>query len=106
MSKFSLKYQPDPMIRLDDEAQTGNFTAENGKLYKVTPTGTLNVQLPPPTQNLHFAVKDLSGDLTTNSIVLVRNGTENIDGNAANYIMDVDNQSLMLYSQMELIGSS
>ena len=98
MSKFSLKYQPDPMIRLDDEAQTGNFTAENGKLYKVTPTGTLNVQLPPPTQNLHFAVKDLSGDLTTNSIVLVRNGTENIDGNAANYIMDVDNQSLTLYS--------
>jgi hypothetical protein len=98
MSAFDLKWMPTQVVRLEVDVQSINFPAVNGKLHAVTPSGALNVQLPAPSANFHCVIKDMSGDLTANSITIVRNGTENIDGNAANFIMKSNNQSITLFS--------
>jgi hypothetical protein len=98
MSIFNLKYMPAQVVRLEVDTQSTNFTAANGKLHAVTPSGALSVQLPAPAANFHCVIKDLSGDLTANSITIVRNGTENIDGAANNFVMKSNNQSITLFS--------
>lgn len=96
MSGFDLKYFPPQAIRLGVEAQTADFTAENGKLYAVN--GTVNVQLPAPSASFHCVIKDLSGDIANNPISIIRNGTENIDGAAANFALTSNKQSISLIS--------
>lgn len=98
MSGFDLKYFPAQAIRLEVSAKVADFTAENGKMFAVTPSGTLNVQLPAPSSSFHCVVKDLSGDLDTNTLNLVRNGVENIDGQAANFQMKSGYQSITIIS--------
>ena len=99
MSQFDLKYFPSQALRLEVEAQTGNFTAANGKLYTVSPAGaTLNVQLPAPAANFHCIIKDLSGDMDTKTTTIVRNGVELIDGIAANITLTSEYESISLFS--------
>lgn len=89
---------PTQIIRLEVSTHVANFPAESGKLHAVTPSGALSVQLPAPSANFHCVVKDLSGDLTANSITIVRNGAENIDGAANNFVLKSNNQSVTLFS--------
>lgn len=96
MSSFDIKWFPSESIRLSVETETGSFNAENGKLYAVN--GTANVQLPAPSANFHCVIKDISGDIANNPIVIVRNGTENIDGDAANFSLNSDKQAISLIS--------
>jgi hypothetical protein len=100
MSAHDLKYFPPQAIRLGVEAvQTADFTAENGKMYPFNPAGaTLNIQLPAPSASMHIVVKDLSGDLLNKTVTIVRNGTENIDGQAANLVLQSDLESSTLIS--------
>lgn len=97
MSGFDLKYFPSQAIRFSVEARVADFTAENGKVYAVTPTGTVNVQLPTPVANFHCVIKDISGDLDANTLNIVRNGTEKIDGIAANFQMKSGYQSVTIF---------
>jgi hypothetical protein len=96
MALFDLKWFPSQVLRLEVEAQAGDFTAENGKLYAVN--GTVNVQLPAPAANFQCVIKDLSGDIANNPISIVRNGVENIDGQASNVSLDSNYQSITLIS--------
>lgn len=96
MASFDLKYFPPQAIRLGVEAKAAGFTAETGKLYAVN--GTVSVQLPAPSASFHCVIKDLSGDITNNPITIVRNGTENIDGQAANVSLNSNYQAINLIS--------
>lgn len=96
MTTLVSKYLPPESIRLGVESRVANFTAANGRLYIVN--GTVNVQLPAPVANLHFVVKDISGDVGANPITLVRNSTELIDGDAANYVLSSNKQSVSIHS--------
>ena len=99
MSGFDLKYFPSEAMRFSVEAQTADFTAENGKIYAINPAGvSLNIQLPAPVANFHCVLKDLSGNLLNKTVTIVRNATENIDGQAANKLMQSDYESVMLFS--------
>jgi hypothetical protein len=81
------------------ETKTTDFQAYNGKVYLINPAGaTLNIQLPAPSANFHCVFKDISGSLSTKVVTIVRNGTELIDGDAANLVMQSDKQSIMLIS--------
>lgn len=96
MTAFNEKYFPPQVIRLGVESETVNFTAENGKLHAVN--GTVNVQLPAPSASFHCVIKDLSGDIASNPINIIRNGTENIDGQASNIAFTSNYQSINLIS--------
>lgn len=96
MSAFDLRYFPPQAIRLGVEAKIADFTADNGKLYAVN--GTVNVQLPAPSASFHCVIKDLSGDIASNPINIIRNGTENIDGQAGNIAFTSNYQSINLIS--------
>ena len=96
MARIDQRFLPPQAIRLGVEAQVSNFTAENGKLYAVN--GTVNVQLPTPSASFHCVIKDLSGDITNNPINIIRSGTENIDGDASNFALTSNKQSINLIS--------
>jgi len=96
MSGFNLKYFPPQAIRLGVESKVADFQAENGKLYAIN--GTVNVQLPAPTASFHCVLKDLSGNISSNPITIVRNGTEKIDGIASNFTLNSNNQAISLIS--------
>jgi hypothetical protein len=99
MSGFNLKYFPSQSLRLEVESKTADFTAENGKVYVIAPAGaTLDIQLPAPVANFHCVLKDISGDLLNKVVTIVRDGSELIDGQAANKLMQSDYESLMLFS--------
>lgn len=101
MTAFNIKYFPSQSLRLafDAGVETTGFIPKNGILHLVNPAAPLNVQLPDPATvgaNFHCVIKDLSGDLSANTITLVRNGTEKIDNVAANYIMRSGNQAITI----------
>lgn len=96
MTAHNLNFFPPQAIRLGVEAQVSNFTAENGKLYAVN--GTVNVQLPAPSTSFHCVIKDLSGDIASNPINIIRNGTESIDGVASNLAFTSNKQAISLIS--------
>lgn len=99
MSQIQTKWLPPQALRLEAVPQTGNFQADNGKLYLVTPAGaSVNVQLPPPVANFHCVVKDMSGDLLNKTVTIVRNGTELIDGVGASIVLSSSYQSVTLWS--------
>ena len=94
MAKINNKW-----LAVTPEAKTANFNAANGGVYLVSPAGsTLNVQLPSPSSGISFIVKDASGDIANKTITLVRAGSENIDGAAANKVLTSNYQSFTLVS--------
>lgn len=96
MGQIVEKWLPPQAIRLGVESKITNFSAENGKLFAVN--GTVNVQLPTPSASFHCVIKDLSGDIANNPITIVRAGTENIDGQASNFTLTSNYQSISLIS--------
>lgn len=98
MSQFDLKWFPSQSLRLEVSTHTGNFQAENGKLHVINPSAAMNIQLPTPSANFHCVIKDISGDLLNQVVTVVRAGTENIDGQAANKVLSSDYESITLFS--------
>jgi len=71
------------------ETKTSNFNATDKGQYSIN-TG-LNVQLPAPTATITIVVKPAIGqDFTVTPSTLVRAGSEQIAGDAANYTMNVN----------------
>lgn len=60
------------------------FNAKHGFKYSVSTAAARNVQLPAPSANFRFRIHDSTGQSETNAITLVRNGSESINGTAAN----------------------
>jgi hypothetical protein len=99
MARLNVKALPPQAIRLEVEVKTADFQADNGKVYVVNPAGaTMNIQLPAPIANFHCVIKDISGDLLNKVVTIVRNGSENIDGQAANKLVQSDYESITLFS--------
>jgi hypothetical protein len=99
MSIFNIKYFPPETLRITVSSHTANFVAENGKLHLINPAGaSLDVQLPAPSASTHIFLKDMSGDLGSKTINIIRNGVESIDGVASNIQMDSEYQTLTLIS--------
>ena len=79
----------DPRTFTPWETRTVNFTAVDKAQYSIN-TG-LNVQLPSPTATITIVVKPAIGqDFTVTPSTLVRAGSEQIAGDAANYTMDIN----------------
>jgi hypothetical protein len=73
-------------------AQAVDFTAAYNFIYVVS--GTVNVQLPAPVNNGIIYVKKTG----SNSVTLVRNGSEQIDGVAASRSLSSDKEAVMIVS--------
>lgn len=67
-------------------------TMVTGKTY-LTPTtlAAITFNLPAPAANTWFMIKDISGYAETNNMTLHRNGSENIDGTAADVTLSIPN---------------
>ena len=73
----------------DWETKNSNFNVTDKGQYSIN-TG-LNAQLPAPTATFTAIIKPAIGqDFTVTPAVLVRNGSESIAGDAANYTMDIN----------------
>ena len=55
-----------------------------GRTYLVDTSSAKTLQLPAATSNFFFIVRDVTGSAATNNITIARNGSESIDGVAAN----------------------
>ncbi len=65
--------------------KTGDFTAVAGEGYFVnTTSGAINVTLPAGTPGAVVAIKDYADTFDTNTVTLVRNGSDKIGGSAIN----------------------
>lgn len=79
----------DPRTFTPWETKAINFNATDKGQYSIN-TG-LNVQLPSPTATINFRVKPAIGqDFTATPSTLVRAGSEQIAGDAANFTMDIN----------------
>jgi hypothetical protein len=53
--------------------------------------GAFDLELPAsPPAGWHFWVKDVAGELSTNAVTVVRDGSESIEGVAADFELNVD----------------
>ena len=52
--------------------------------------GVVQLTLPTPASGTYVVVKDETGSSNTNNITIARNGSESIEGVAANYVVDSD----------------
>ena len=68
------------------------FTAVHNSIHVCT--GTLSVQLPAPANRSQIVIKSLG----SNTITLVRAGTEQIEGVSANYVFTSTDQSVTIVS--------
>lgn len=74
------------------ETKAANFNAVNGKVYIVT--AIANATLPAPALNTKITIKKFGAA----DVTVVRNGSENIDGVAASYVMASTKQSATFIS--------
>lgn len=99
MSKFDIKYFPPEAIRYIVEPKVADFGVVSGKMYPINPAGaTMNIQLPAPSPSFHCIIKDVSGDLLNKTVTIVRNGSEKIDNQTANKLVQSDYESLTIFS--------
>ena len=68
----------------------GNFTAANGNLYLASSAAARNITLPAAVLGHTFTVKDSTGSASTNNFTVVRAGSEQIEGVAANKILQTN----------------
>lgn len=72
-------------------AKSANYTivsGDNGKvIWADSTSGAFTLTLPAPTANFVISIKDISGLAVTNPITIARNGSELIDGAAANDVI-------------------
>ena len=69
-------------------AKSAGFTAANNNTYFVSTGSAMNIQLPAPSANLTFLVKDVTGTAHVNPMTLVRAGSEKIENVAASYVLN------------------
>lgn len=73
---------------------TGNLTVDTTTsdylIYVTTSSGAISITLPTPVNGRILLIKDISGQAATNNITLVRNGSEKIEGLAANKILQTN----------------
>jgi hypothetical protein len=82
----------DSAVSIDLQAESANFTAVGGKTHITT--GVITAQLPAPAANLAIRIKKTDN----NTVTVARNGTETIDGVAADYSMTTDKESIFIVS--------
>jgi hypothetical protein len=84
-------------VTWDTTAKTSGFTGVAGNGYFVnTTSGAITVTLPSsPSAGDVVGIKDYSNTADTNNITIGRNGS-NINGNAADYIMNTEGLSVLL----------
>ena len=76
-----------------------NTSAAANQTYLVDVSGgAVQVTLPTPGVNVFVRIKDSTGSANTNNITVAPAGAEEIDGTAANYIMDSDLESKVFVS--------
>jgi hypothetical protein len=76
-----------------------NTSAAANQTYLVDVSGgAVQVTLPTPGVNVFVRIKDSTGSANTNNITVARNGSENIDGIAASYILDSNLESKVFVS--------
>jgi len=98
VSAINPKYLPSELLRLAVSNETASFTAIDKTLHTLSPSTTMNIQLPAPAANVYIVLKDISGLLDTHVVNLIRNSTEKIDGISANILLESNYQSLTLFS--------
>lgn len=74
------------------------YAAVSGKTLLVSTSVARTINLPAPAISAYLIVKDVSGLCETNNITLHRNGSELIDGVAADKVMTINNEMLFLAS--------
>lgn len=78
---------------------SGNLNLSNLTIYLVTTTSVaISLTLPSPSSGAYIVIKDFTGSANTNNITIVRHGTEKIEGNTSNYILDANFQQAILVS--------
>ena len=84
-------------VTWDTTAKTSGFTGVSGNGYFVnTTSGAITVTLPSsPSAGDVIGIKDYANTADTNNITIGRNGS-NINGDASNYIMNVEGLSVIL----------
>ena len=84
-------------VTWDTTAKTSGFTGVAGNGYFVnTTSGAITVTLPSsPSAGDAIGIKDYANTADTNNITIGRNGS-NINGDASNYIMNVEGLSVLL----------
>jgi hypothetical protein len=74
--------------------------ADDGRLLRLDSSGgAFNLTLPDPTtvSGLRLQLKDIGGVLSTHAVTLVRFGSEQIEGLAANFVLDANRGTWVLY---------
>lgn len=65
-------------------------SADNNKVFYMNTTAARTINLPTAASNFKFTIKDVSGQCGTNAITIARNGSESIEGVAANFSCQCD----------------
>lgn len=78
--------------------RSANFQPKHGGLYSVSTAAARSLQLPVPRAGWFVDIKDSTNQSETNAITLVRNGSESIDGTAANKTLSSNGGSWRVYS--------
>lgn len=80
-----------PGVTLAISASQSLTAVEQGKELLVDSSGgTITLTLPAPVNGATFKIKDSTGNFGTNPVTLARNGSEEIEGLAADYLLEAD----------------
>ena len=86
--------QPFPVV-----VAVADFTAETDKVYVIEPTlNTMDIQLPEPKDATVITIKDMSGDLGSKTVTILRHGSEYIDDKDEDLVMTTNYQAITLVS--------
>lgn len=80
---------------------TANYavdTTTTDDIISCNAAGAITVTLPTPTNGRTLVIKDISGAATTNNVTIARHASENIEGVAASYLIQVSYGTVILYS--------
>jgi hypothetical protein len=79
-----------PGTSFSSQAVSGNITLSSDKVFLVDTTAARSLTLPAAAEASHFYLKDASGFSSSNVITIVRAGSEQIEGVAANKTLRTD----------------
>lgn len=77
---------------------SSNISGVSGKTYLINTSAARTITLPAPALNAYIVFKDMSGTASTNNITIAQNAVENIEGQAASYVMSTDWGAITLIS--------
>lgn len=80
-----------PTSENTESVSSSPFTPQSDTIYLLVNTSAARtINLPDPTTRRIFVIKDVIGSANTNAITLNRNGSEDIEGLAANRDLEAD----------------